>query len=553
MTIQHRRRSGRRGRAIVPLACALALAVTACGGSSGTSPTTTPSGAAVSDPAGSASAPAGDGATPPASASGSPARAAAFETVACPSPNLPGLPTFDFPATMTCGYLTVPENRNQPDGRTIKVFVAKAPAMSATSAADPLVVLDGGPGGAGSISYAGMLKQGVNADRDVYFVDQRGTWHADPLLNCPDFDNFGNDAVSLPFSSPDTTTKDVAVVQQCRDRWAATGVDLSAYNTAENAADIADLRVALGIDAWDVYGVSYGTKLASVLLRDYPEGVRTVVLDSVSPPNFNIVENWWSAPASSFKAIFAACAAQPACAAAYPNLETDFYDTVNRLTETPAIVETTDQAGAPLTVNIDGFVLAYAIIMTTERHDASGLPKMIAEAAAGNYDAVVAATIEFMTPEPIVGVGGHGLAFDVFCSESADLTTEEATLTRSRSLLPQFPDQVLKIQPKQGRLFTECPVLDLDPADPSMMDPVVSDVPVLIMEGDFDAATAPEWVDLVTPGLSAGQVVRFPFTGHSVYGKSDCAPAVMDAFLADPTKPVDASCTASIDLTFTTG
>ena len=93
----------------------------------------------------------------------------------------------------------------------------------------------------------------------------------------------------------------------------------------------------------------------------------------------------------------------------------------------------------------------------------------------------------------------------------------------------------------------------MPPADASMMDPVVSDVPVLIMEGDFDAATAPEWVDLVTPGLSKSQVVRFPFTGHATLGKSDCARAVMSAFLDDPTRPVDSSCTASIQLTFTTG
>ena len=117
---------------------------------------------------------------------------------------------------------------------------------------------------------------------------------------------------------------------------AATGVDLAAYNTTENAADIADLRVALGIDSWNVYGVSYGSRLALTVLRDHPQGIRSVVLDSVSPPTVNIVETWWSAPASSFKAIFAACAAQAACAKAYPNLESDFTATVNRLDKTPA-------------------------------------------------------------------------------------------------------------------------------------------------------------------------------------------------------------------------
>lgn len=482
-----------------------------------------------------------------------PSSAAAFAESPCPTPNLPGLPIVDFPSAMSCGYLTVPENRSDPNGRTIRIFVTKAPATSPTPAADPLVVLVGGPGGAGSITHAQMVRHGINADRDVYFVDQRGTYHSDPLLNCPEYDQATNDLVSMPFTSDAATAHETAGLQVCRDRWAAEGVDLSAYNTAENAADIADLRVALGIEAWHVYGVSYGSKLAAVLLRDHPKGIRSVVLDSVSPPNLNIVEDWWSAPAESFRAIFAACATQPTCGAAYPNLETDFYATVDRLTATPAVVQTTGPDGAPLTVNVDGFVLAYAVIMATERHDAAGVPKLIADTAAGRYDDVVAATVEYLTPAPVIGVGGQGLAFGVFCSESADLTTAAATAARAKSVLPQFPDQVLKVQPKQGRLFDQCPVVDVTPAAASMMDPVVSDVPVLILEGDFDAATAPEWVDLVTPGLSAAQVVHFPFTGHSVLDKSDCARDVVHSFLADPTRPVDSSCTAAIQLTFATG
>ena len=187
-----------------------------------------------------------------------------------------------------------------------------------------------------------MVAKGVNADRDVIFVDQRGTLHADPLLACPEVDQFENDTVDLPMAAASTTTLDTAAYQACRDRLAATGVDLASYNTTENAADIADLRVAMGIDSWNVYGVSYGTRLALSLLRDHPEGIKSMVLDSVSPPVNNIVDTWWSAPASSFKAIFAACEAQPACAAAYPNLAADFTDTVNRLNTTPLVVQTQD-------------------------------------------------------------------------------------------------------------------------------------------------------------------------------------------------------------------
>lgn len=270
----------------------------------------------------------------------------------------------------------------------------------------------------------------------------------------------------------------------------------------------------------------------------------------VAPQN-NIVEKWWSAPASSFKAIFAACAAQPACATAFPNLEADFTATVNRLDKTPVVAQAKDESGSPVTVNIDGFAFAYTLIMTSERGDASGIPKMIADMARGDSGAVAAAYLALRGPPEFVGLGGIGLAITVFCAEHANLTTEAAALAKAKAALPGVPDRVLRVQPKQGRLFTECPIWNVGMADPAVSTPIVSDVPVLILEGTFDAATAPEWVDLITPHLKNSQVVAFPFTGHGVLGKSTCAPSIMAAFLDNPTKPVDQTCAAQTTLTFT--
>ncbi|WP_062639412.1 alpha/beta fold hydrolase [Caballeronia arationis] len=481
-----------------------------------------------------------------------PARAASFQTITCPQPNIVGFPELDFPSGVQCGYLTVPENRAKPDGRRIRIFVMRAPAVSATPKHDPIVYLSGGPGGAGSFEVASMVRHGLNAERDVIFVDQRGTHRAAPLLRCPGWEQFLFDGVGLPFAAESSTAADAAAVKECRDQLAAAGVDLTAYNSTENAADIADLRVALGIDSWNVYGVSYGSRLALILLRDHPQGIRSVVLDSVSPPTVNIVETWWSAPASSFKAIFAACAAQASCAKAYPNLEADFTATVNRLDKTPVVTHVKDKSGALVTVNIDGFSFVYTIIMASERGNASGVPKMMAEMARGDARAVAATYLALRGPHEFVGLGGVGLALDVFCAESANLTTEAATLAKAKAALPGFPDRVLKVQPKQGRLFTECPVWNDGKADPAVSSRIVSDVPVLILEGTFDAATAPEWVDVITPNLRNAQLVPFPFTGHAVLGKSTCAPSIMAAFLDNPTKPVDPTCAKQIRLTFTT-
>jgi pimeloyl-ACP methyl ester carboxylesterase len=124
-------------------------------------------------------------------------------------------------------------------------------------------------------------------------------------------DDFTARAVELVFQAPSTAELDLAAVAACRKRLAPTGFDFVAYNSHENAADIADLRVKLGIDQWNVYDVSYGTDLAQQLLRDHAEGIRSVVLDSVVPPSVNIVDRCWEAPASGLAAIFQACAGLP--------------------------------------------------------------------------------------------------------------------------------------------------------------------------------------------------------------------------------------------------
>lgn len=480
------------------------------------------------------------------------ATASNFEYVDCPAPNIEGAEALDFPPEVRCGYLTVPEDRSEPDGRQIRVFVMRAPATSDDPKPDPLVMFAGGPGGAGSFELSSKVEEGLNSDREVIFVDQRGTHHADPLFNCTESEQAINDAISIPFLSDEATASDIAALESCVSRWRDAGVDPGAYNTAENAADFADLRIALGIDEWNVYGVSYGSRLALSYLRDHPEGIRSVVLDSVSPPNVNIAEDWWSAPASSFRGIFAACAAQPACATAYPNLEADFFATVNRLAQTPEVVQATDASGQPITVNIDPFPFLYAMIMASERGDASGVPKMIDDMANGDTASTVEAMLALQTPDFFLGLGGWGLAMTIFCGESANLTTEAAYLARSKEVLPEFPEVVFSVQPKQGRLFDQCPVWDV-PARPDLGEPAVSDVDVLLMEGMFDAATAPAWVDAVTPHLANVQVVEFPFTGHDVLDKSQCAKDLTKAFLNDPAAPVDGSCAAEIELVFTTG
>jgi pimeloyl-ACP methyl ester carboxylesterase len=126
--------------------------------------------------------------------------------------------------------------------------------------------LTGGPGGSAIATANLTVAKGINAERDVVFVDQRDTLHAQPRLVCPEIDTFQREALNLPTTDPATAENSDAATRVCRERLAREGVNLAAYDTTQNAADIADLRVALGIEQWNVRGVSYGTDLALQLL-----------------------------------------------------------------------------------------------------------------------------------------------------------------------------------------------------------------------------------------------------------------------------------------------
>jgi hypothetical protein len=158
----------------------------------------------------------------------------------------------------TCGYLTVPENRSKSDGRTIRLAVATRRATAANPKPDPIVFLTGGPGGSGLGEGPGVAEE-WHRDRDVIFLDQRGALKSHPFLSCREIDAFMVSTVSLSWLSPETIEQDAATTRACRDRLAA-GAELAAYNTTESAADVADLRIAMGIREWTITGVSYAAR-----------------------------------------------------------------------------------------------------------------------------------------------------------------------------------------------------------------------------------------------------------------------------------------------------
>ena len=227
------------------------------------------------------------GALPGASPGDAAAPPGAFAPIDCPaltSPELDRASWFGTGAGATvCGLVTVPAERDAPDGRTLELAVYRVPSLSATPAPDPVVYLEGGPGGAGVTllvslhdpdapdSVAFLRERG-----EVIVVDQRGTGYSRPALYCPE--------VWAARSAGDDETGAHAA---CAARLRGDGVRFADYDSRESAADLETVRTALGIERWNLYGVSYGARLALTAMRDAPAAVRAAVLDSVFPVEVN--------------------------------------------------------------------------------------------------------------------------------------------------------------------------------------------------------------------------------------------------------------------------
>jgi pimeloyl-ACP methyl ester carboxylesterase len=470
-----------------------------------------------------------------------------FEPAPCPE--LAGAEEL---AKASCGYLVVPENRSQPDGRTIRLMVAKYPARSAEKRPDPVVYLAGGPGDIAPLEVNGFIAADFIRDRDIYVVSQRGTMFSEPALTCAASDDFSRQLLGMRYYSEATKRAHLAATEACYRELAATGADLSAYNSTESAADFADLRKVLGFDVWNVYGTSYGSYLAQTLMRDHPEGIRSVVLDSVLPTTYNVAANWQNA-GDGFGNIFQACAAEPACNAAHPHLEETFTGLVNKLEAEPLTATVKDPAtGEDIEVVIDGGALIdwlrnqnYGVPML------QAAPDRIDGLAASHADSIEAIALDRASraPPPAPGAPalGFGLALGVSCRESYPFATPGDLAEVGREAFPHYPASIQDEGVGGWAYFNEdCRDIWKVPAAPDAMhQPVASSIPTLLISGSFDTLTSLAGAKAAAAKLSNRTIISIPGVGHFVSPASPCAQAVIVSFLDDPAAP-DTSCVSAV-------
>ncbi|MET9406939.1 alpha/beta fold hydrolase [Streptomyces sp. NPDC002935] len=446
------------------------------------------------------------------------------------------------PVPGRCGVLEVPENRAHRGGRTIRLAVAIIPAASATPAEDPVVFMSGGPGGDAIGDIPFLIGAGVNRDRDLIVMAQRGTLHTEPNLACPEIDRFYADTVGLRYDAPSTGRLLVRAAKQCRDRLTADGVELSAYNTTENAADFADLRKALDIHRWNVYGYSYGTDLALTFLRRHPQGIRSVAIDSVVPPQIVSLPWTWDSAREGIGAIFAACAAQPRCKSRYPDLPRTLTEQVRRLEAHPLTLTTQPPGGGdPVKVVLDGGALVNLLVANAV--PAVDVPAALDELAHGHPDRFAQARAA--GANPVIGEFAHGLTQSVACSEWVPGYSRSDLLKAGRRAFPGWPDTVLAQAPQLPFEHDVCRVWNVPDRTSVQRVATVSNVPTLIVSGTFDAKTGARWGPYTGRTLPRSTAVRIPGIGHWVVPQSPCAQSVLASFLTHPVSP-DTACVAGL-------
>jgi pimeloyl-ACP methyl ester carboxylesterase len=415
-----------------------------------------------------------------------------------------------------CGMLDVPLDPAAPDGPTIAIFVARLGGFSPEPRPDPLLLISGGPGQS-TVDFYLQLRGAfelARRDRDIILVDQRGTGRSAEGFACEVPDD-----LSLDTAGPDELNR---VIDACV---AELDHDPRFYTTSVAVQDLERVRAALGIEQWNVYGVSYGTRVAQHYLRRFPERVRSVVLDGVVPPPLALGPDVAREAQRALEQIFARCAAEPQCGARFAALPQLFGEVLARLDAGVA-----DETDPPPISALELRTLVR--FMSYSAATVALLPVLISEAHAGNYAPLAgqARTLLRELPESL----SFPMSNSVMCAEDAPFVTATATGGLEATYLGTgIMDGIALI----------CGRWPVGPVDADLKTAVVSDTPVLLLSGEYDPITPPAYAERVkAEGLSNSVHVIGRGQGHGLVGIG-CVPRLLRSFLEQPDPALlDASC-----------
>jgi pimeloyl-ACP methyl ester carboxylesterase len=457
---------------------------------------------------------------------------------------------------VSCGELTVPEDYDDPKSRSIKIAFMVVKASHNIDPQNPVIYLNGGPGGTSLVDAERLvtvpaIKEHV-VDRDWVFFDQRGAGRSTPTLRCP----------SLPDSKS---------LQACRDQFLRIGIDLSQYTSARIAADVEALRKALGVKQWNLWGSSYGSRLAFTIARYYPSSVRSIIHEAPELPESQVVVDDYQGAEAALDKLLAKCAADGPCSSRFPKLRERFVAALPELRRQPLTVgdRRFDDAEVINFVRewlFEGFSLPFdtrvqhllAYMDAAARRDGVELGR-IDEQMNSEFEVARRKRAQLSAPYPVERDLASGLQFSIDCNEEkAFESMDEYRRAAAKSEIVRS----LFGADEGAQRFRICSYWPSGRAEPVENAHVYYEGPQLAFTGELDASLSglagykiamlyPKATNVVFRNGMHGQV---PISNGDLWRDFNyyrtCALKLARQFYANPESRLDTSCAETRRLRF---
>jgi pimeloyl-ACP methyl ester carboxylesterase len=447
-----------------------------------------------------------------------------------------------------CYRLTVPETRDialssaVPDSnRSLALPVVIVRSVTASATTDPIVYLAGGPGDGAWIDperitwwWDFIAKYDWLRTRDIILFDQRGSGMVTPRMDCANAQEMFLKTLSLPEEESIRLQREDA--EACAAALTKAGFNGAAYTSVDNAADLHDLFTALKVPRWNVYGLSYGTRLALEYMRQHPDDIRSVILDSVLPPQAQFFEDDAANTNRAFQYLLAKCREDAGCNFSYPDLGARLLALVERLNRTPLLIERPHpEKEGQVTIRMDGNRLIYRFFsLLYNEADIGYLPRLI-DAYDRNLESTINNDVDRYLWE-IYGRAdfGDAMYLSVQCFEEMPFND----LAKANDAYGAYPLLVELAGGESGGYGVVCDAwrrgFKVDEVRESDAAPVTSDIPTLIFAGSFDPVTPPNYARLAADTLKHSYLFEFSHLGHDVLATDRCAHMIAEIFLAAP-------------------
>jgi len=443
-----------------------------------------------------------------------------FEKADCPVP----LPQGE---KAECGYLIVKERRAAKNDKTIRLPIIVLKSENPNPKADPILRTFGGPGASSMNLVRSRRNSPWLKDRDLIIFEQRGTKHAQPALECPEVNNANINSAKKQFDAKTARENEVKAAKVCYDRLTAQGIDLSAYNSAESASDIEDLRRVLKLEKINLWGLSYSSRLMLNVMRDFPNGIRSVVLESTLPPEINYDEVGVDGIISALNQLFKNCQTDAECAKAYPNLENEFYETVAKLNKEPILASLkNEKTGESDEIKLNGDDFATWIIdylLSNSPEAIADAPLVIHLTNQGNYQPFKRYANEKISPSNY----SWGMRYSVWCSEEMPFENRQK-ITAQSFVYPRLKGYEVMTLPDI------CSVWKVRAAKAIENKIVRSDIPTFVIAAEYDAYTPSDWGKSVAKNLKNSFFIETPWVGHGPSFSTPCLSDLISEFFNNP-------------------